>query len=85
MPLRPLALNRALGVWNDLANEGLNVTDIVIVGYDSNGLFFFNCLVLRRLERVTYAGSSIIWQKISKNHKNCRSYYVIFSLSFYIL
>ncbi|XP_045456328.1 uncharacterized protein LOC123666170 [Melitaea cinxia] len=38
VPLRPLALNRALGVWNDLADEGLNVTDIVIVGYDSNGV-----------------------------------------------
>ncbi|CAH0731111.1 unnamed protein product, partial [Brenthis ino] len=38
VPLRPLALNRALGVWNDLAGEGLNVTDIVIVGYDSNGV-----------------------------------------------
>ncbi|XP_061381695.1 uncharacterized protein LOC116778540 isoform X2 [Danaus plexippus] len=38
VPLRPLALNRALGVWNDLANEGLNLTDIVIVGYDSNGV-----------------------------------------------
>ncbi|XP_064076147.1 uncharacterized protein LOC113404300 [Vanessa tameamea] len=38
VPLRPLALNRALGVWNDLAAEGLNVTDIVIVGYDSNGV-----------------------------------------------
>ncbi|XP_049884072.1 uncharacterized protein LOC126379383 isoform X2 [Pectinophora gossypiella] len=38
VPLRPIALSRALAVWNDLAAEGLNVTDIVIVGYDSNGV-----------------------------------------------
>ncbi|XP_045783597.1 uncharacterized protein LOC123879740 [Maniola jurtina] len=38
VPLRPLALNRALGVWNELAREGVNVTDVVIVGYDSNGV-----------------------------------------------
>ncbi|XP_072946853.1 uncharacterized protein [Epargyreus clarus] len=38
VPLRPLALTRALAVWNDLTVDGLNVTDIVIVGYDSNGV-----------------------------------------------
>lgn len=38
VPLRPMALNRALAVWNDLTVEGLNVSDIVIVGYDSNGI-----------------------------------------------
>ncbi|XP_041983872.1 uncharacterized protein LOC121736616 isoform X2 [Aricia agestis] len=38
VPLRPSALSRALGVWNDLIDEGLNMTDIVIVGYDSNGV-----------------------------------------------
>ncbi|KAL0858443.1 hypothetical protein ABMA27_012319 [Loxostege sticticalis] len=38
VPLRPMALNRALAVWNDLTVEGLNVSDIVIVGYDSNGV-----------------------------------------------
>ncbi|XP_026762136.2 uncharacterized protein LOC113520912 [Galleria mellonella] len=38
VPLRPMALNRALAVWNDLMVGGLNVTDIVIVGYDSNGV-----------------------------------------------
>ncbi|KAJ2941713.1 hypothetical protein O0L34_g10521 [Tuta absoluta] len=38
VPLRPMALSRALAVWNDLTVEGLNVTDIVVVGYDSNGV-----------------------------------------------
>ncbi|XP_037296528.1 uncharacterized protein LOC115453643 [Manduca sexta] len=38
VPLRPMALNRALAVWKDLTVEGLNLTDIVIVGYDSNGV-----------------------------------------------
>ncbi|XP_028159175.1 uncharacterized protein LOC114351977 isoform X1 [Ostrinia furnacalis] len=38
VPLRPMALNRALAVWSDLTVEGLNVSDIVIVGYDSNGV-----------------------------------------------
>ncbi|CAH0404015.1 unnamed protein product [Chilo suppressalis] len=38
VPLRPMALNRALAVWNDLTVGGLNVSDIVIVGYDSNGV-----------------------------------------------
>ncbi|XP_028035008.1 uncharacterized protein LOC114246601 [Bombyx mandarina] len=38
VPLRPMALSRALAVWNDLIAEGLNVSDIVIVGYDSNGI-----------------------------------------------
>ncbi|CAG9790558.1 unnamed protein product [Diatraea saccharalis] len=37
VPLRPMALNRALAVWNDLTVGGLNVSDIVIIGYDSNG------------------------------------------------
>ncbi|KAL4712779.1 hypothetical protein ACJJTC_019431 [Scirpophaga incertulas] len=38
VPLRPSALNRALAVWNDLTEEGLDISDIVIVGYDSNGV-----------------------------------------------
>ncbi|KAJ0169255.1 hypothetical protein K1T71_015139 [Dendrolimus kikuchii] len=38
VPLRPMALNRALAVWNDLTVGGLNVSDIVIAGYDSNGI-----------------------------------------------
>ncbi|KAM3955527.1 uncharacterized protein ACR2FA_010565 [Aphomia sociella] len=39
VPLRPVALNRALAVWNDLmVAGGLNVTDLVIIGYDSNGV-----------------------------------------------
>lgn len=38
VPLRPHALSRALAVWNDVVSDGgLNVSDIVIVGYDSNG------------------------------------------------
>ncbi|KAI5639337.1 hypothetical protein NE865_08197 [Phthorimaea operculella] len=38
VPLRPMALSRALAVWNDLTAEGLNVTDIIVVGYDANGV-----------------------------------------------
>ncbi|XP_038220414.1 uncharacterized protein LOC119838515 [Zerene cesonia] len=38
VPLRPDALARALAVWNDVTADGLNLTDIVIVGYDSNGV-----------------------------------------------
>ncbi|CAH4033132.1 unnamed protein product [Pieris brassicae] len=38
VPLRPAALSRALAVWNDLTADGLNLTDIVIVGYDENGV-----------------------------------------------
>ncbi|XP_060808472.1 uncharacterized protein LOC106134386 isoform X2 [Amyelois transitella] len=38
VPLRPVALNRALAVWNDLVVDGLNLTDIIIIGYDSNGV-----------------------------------------------
>ncbi|XP_053622615.1 uncharacterized protein LOC128682111 isoform X2 [Plodia interpunctella] len=38
VPLRPMALTRALAVWNDLVVDGLNLTDIIIVGYDSNGV-----------------------------------------------
>ncbi|CAK1549493.1 unnamed protein product [Leptosia nina] len=38
VPLRPAALSRALAVWNDLVSDGLNLTDIVIVGYDANGV-----------------------------------------------
>lgn len=41
VPLRPGALNRALAVWNDLVAGGLNLSDIVIVGYDSNGKSHF--------------------------------------------
>lgn len=42
VPLRPMALNRALAVWKDVTVENLNVSDIVIVGYDSNGKDFCN-------------------------------------------
>lgn len=39
VPLRPAALTRALAVWNDLTmDDGLNVTDIILIGYDSNGI-----------------------------------------------
>ncbi|XP_045509262.1 uncharacterized protein LOC123704813 [Colias croceus] len=38
VPLRTDALARALAVWNDVTADGLNLTDIVIVGYDSNGV-----------------------------------------------
>ncbi|XP_068627104.1 uncharacterized protein [Battus philenor] len=39
VPLRPNALKRALDVWKDLtAAEALKMTDIVIVGFDSNGI-----------------------------------------------
>ncbi|CAG4999992.1 unnamed protein product [Parnassius apollo] len=39
VPLRPKALKRALDVWNDLSAGGaLKISDIVIVGYDSNGI-----------------------------------------------
>jgi hypothetical protein len=46
VPLRPMALNRALAVWNDLTVGGLNVSDIVIVGYDTNGKLDYRTLYL---------------------------------------
>ncbi|KAG7306609.1 hypothetical protein JYU34_007979 [Plutella xylostella] len=38
VPLRPGALRRALAVWGDAAGTGLNVSDIVVIGYDANGV-----------------------------------------------
>lgn len=38
VPLRSAALTRALAVWRDLTSgAGLNVSDIVVVGFDANG------------------------------------------------
>ncbi|CAH2065149.1 unnamed protein product, partial [Iphiclides podalirius] len=39
VPLRPMALRRALDVWNDMMAAGaLEMKDIVIVGFDANGV-----------------------------------------------
>ncbi|XP_073966310.1 uncharacterized protein isoform X2 [Choristoneura fumiferana] len=38
VPLRSSALSRARAVWEDLVAAGLDLKDIVLVGYDSNGI-----------------------------------------------
>lgn len=40
MPLRATALARALAVWGDLNVPALNLTHVLVMGYDSNGEFF---------------------------------------------
>ncbi|GBP41890.1 hypothetical protein EVAR_86860_1 [Eumeta japonica] len=35
VPLRAVAINRAMAVWRDLTAEGLNVSDIIVIGFDS--------------------------------------------------